>query len=244
MEFITRHLFLFFLGGIGGWIIELFFRRIVHKRWINPGFLTGPCLPLYGSGLCLLYFFSSLDYSFIPSTIGQKIFCIVIMTALVVLLEYLTGLYFLKVNHVRLWDYSDRWGNIQGIICPLFSVFWLAIAGGYYFLLHPSLVKLVQLVMNTPYLFLFEGFASGIFIIDFIMSIQLVNRLRTFAKEHKLDIAFENLKENIQKKRQERKEKRAFLFPFRLPHTILKEMVENYLDKKKEERKESENKGE
>lgn len=155
------------------------------------------------------------------------------MTALVVLLEYLTGLYFLKVNHVRLWDYSDRWGNIQGIICPLFSVFWLAIAGGYYFLLHPSLVKLVQLVMNTPYLFFFEGFASGIFIIDFIMSIQLVNRLRTFAKEHKLDIAFENLKENIQKKRQERKEKRAFLFPFRLPHTILKEMVENYLDKKK-----------
>lgn len=97
MEFITRHLFLFFLGGIGGWIIELFFRRIVHKRWINPGFLTGPCLPLYGSGLCLLYFFSSLDYSFIPSTIGQKIFCIVIMTALVVLLEYLTGLYFLKL---------------------------------------------------------------------------------------------------------------------------------------------------
>ena len=243
MEFIVRHLFLFFIGGIGGWIIELFFRRIVHKKWINPGFLTGPCLPLYGSGLCLLYFFSSLNYSFIPSEIGQKIFCILLMTALVILLEYLTGLYFLKVNHVRLWDYSDRWGNIQGIICPLFSLFWLAITCGYYFLLHPNLVALVDLVKGKSYLFFFEGFASGIFIIDFVISIQLISRLRSFAKEHKLDIAFENLKESIQKRRQERKEKSVFLFPFQLPHTKLKEMVDSYLDKKKEERQERQKKG-
>ena len=24
----------------------------------------------------------------------------------------------LKINKVRLWDYTDQWGNINGIICP------------------------------------------------------------------------------------------------------------------------------
>ena len=46
--------FIFFLGSTFGWVLELFFRRIVHKKWINPGFLTGPYLPIYGFGLCVL----------------------------------------------------------------------------------------------------------------------------------------------------------------------------------------------
>ncbi|MBR0031622.1 MAG: hypothetical protein IJP61_04990, partial [Treponema sp.] len=45
--------FLFFAGSIIGWGIELFWRRFFsknnpEKKWINPGFLTGPYLPLYG----------------------------------------------------------------------------------------------------------------------------------------------------------------------------------------------------
>ena len=47
--------FLFFIGSMYGWIQEVIFRRIVHKKWINPGFLTGPCLPIYGFGLLVLY---------------------------------------------------------------------------------------------------------------------------------------------------------------------------------------------
>ncbi|MCR5033995.1 MAG: putative ABC transporter permease [Clostridia bacterium] len=39
--------FLFFIGCVVGWGIELFFRRFISKnnperKWINPGFLVGP----------------------------------------------------------------------------------------------------------------------------------------------------------------------------------------------------------
>ena len=55
-------LYLFFFGGVGGWVLELFFRRFFsganpERKWLNPGFLFGPCLPLYGFGTVLLLFF-------------------------------------------------------------------------------------------------------------------------------------------------------------------------------------------
>lgn len=55
-------LYLFFFGGVGGWVLELFFRRFFsganpERKWLNPGFLFGPCLPLYGSVRCCCLFF-------------------------------------------------------------------------------------------------------------------------------------------------------------------------------------------
>lgn len=47
--------FLFFAGCLIGWGIEVIFRRFEPnnkaRKWINPGFLIGPYLPLYGFGL-------------------------------------------------------------------------------------------------------------------------------------------------------------------------------------------------
>jgi len=44
--------FLFFAGCLIGWGIEVIFRRFEPnnkaRKWINPGFLIGPYLPLYG----------------------------------------------------------------------------------------------------------------------------------------------------------------------------------------------------
>lgn len=55
--------FLFAMGSMAGWVLEVFFRRFFstanpERKWINPGFCTGPCLPIYGSGLCILYLIS------------------------------------------------------------------------------------------------------------------------------------------------------------------------------------------
>lgn len=40
-------LYLFFFGGVGGWVLELLFRRFFsganpERKWLNPGFLFGP----------------------------------------------------------------------------------------------------------------------------------------------------------------------------------------------------------
>lgn len=65
MKILTTLSALFIIGGSTGWLIELVFRRIAHGKWINPGFLSGPCLPLYGFGVLVLYAFCSFDLSFI-----------------------------------------------------------------------------------------------------------------------------------------------------------------------------------
>ena len=58
--------FLFFIGSVTGWVLELFFRMFIsvanpERKWINPGFCVGPYVPLYGFGLCFMYLIASLE---------------------------------------------------------------------------------------------------------------------------------------------------------------------------------------
>ena len=55
MNMFLIFVFIFFIGSTFGYILELFFRRIVHGKWVNPGFLVGPYLPIYGFGGVFMY---------------------------------------------------------------------------------------------------------------------------------------------------------------------------------------------
>ena len=85
--------FLFFIGSVAGWVMELFFRRFIsdanpERKWINPGFCTGPYLPLYGSGLCLLYLIASLERcSWIESVFWNRVILFLIMALSMTLIE-------------------------------------------------------------------------------------------------------------------------------------------------------------
>ena len=107
---------LFVIGSLLGWVIELFFRRFVsQKKWMNPGFLIGPYLPIYGFGVMVLYGVSN-----IPLGIEIKVVDIIVHILVIglgmTLIEFIAGLIFIKGFKVKLWDYSDRKGNIMGII--------------------------------------------------------------------------------------------------------------------------------
>ena len=129
--------FLFFIGSVGGWVLELFFRRFLsdanpERKWINPGFCTGPYLPLYGSGLCILFLIASLE-ALHPANnpVLDKVLLFCAMAVSMTVIEYIAGWCSLKLFHVRLWDYSNEWGNVQGIICPKFSLFWAMMGAAY-----------------------------------------------------------------------------------------------------------------
>ena len=98
--------FLFAIGGMTGWVIEVFYRRFVsQKHWVNPGFLTGPCLPLYGESLCILYLLAHLEgYLYIEPVWLEKLLLVIIMSAAVTALECVVGVIMLATTHVRLWD--------------------------------------------------------------------------------------------------------------------------------------------
>ena len=47
--------FFFFFFSISGWIIEVAYRSAKNRHLVNPGFLKGPYLPIYGFGGLLRY---------------------------------------------------------------------------------------------------------------------------------------------------------------------------------------------
>ncbi|MDO4487826.1 MAG: putative ABC transporter permease [Eubacteriales bacterium] len=210
--------YLFFIGSVFGWIIELLWRNIFSKskKWINPGFCTGPYLPLYGFGLCALFLLATLEKYFAGmSPFWSKIILFIIMALVMTLIEYLSGIFSLKYLKVRLWDYSDCWGNIQGIICPLYSFFWALLGGVYYFAIHPHILSgLTWLSKNLAFSF-FIGMFFGIFIIDVVNSAQLVVKLKKFAEEHSIVLVYDKIKEDIKRYHEENDRKYHFFSPFK-----------------------------
>lgn len=199
--------FLFMVGSVGGWVIELFFRRFFSmKKWINPGFLNGPYLPMYGLGTLLLY-----GACFIP--LPRWALVLLLLVALT-LLEYITGLIFIKGMKIRLWDYSRRWGNIQGIICPLFSVLWGLIAAGFVYLLFDPLHAAAQWAAGSLWMIFFIGAFLGVFVADLCVSFNVSLKIRKAAAQLKAAVHYEELKAELNERRVRRQIRRRFLFPF------------------------------
>lgn len=233
--------FLFFVGSVIGWVIELLFRRFVSsanpdRRWINPGFCTGPYLPLYGSGLCILYLVASLGkYNLIQNPFWQKAALFAAMAVCMTAIEYLAGMLSLKVVKVRLWDYRDQWGNIQGVICPKFSLIWAALGALYYFLIHPYILNVLDwLSCNLAFSFV-VGLFYGVFIIDMVNSAQLVAKLKRYAEENNLIVKYEALKMHIRARTE--RERYHFFGPFRSDkplHEHLRELKESFESRRSE----------
>ena len=108
--------FLFFVGSLLGWVIEVIFRRFFSannpsRKWINPGFLIGPYIPLYGFSLMTLFVFSWIPVGFIHNLLIQKLLLFALMALAVTLMEYLAGIIFIKGMNIKLWDYSNEWAD-------------------------------------------------------------------------------------------------------------------------------------
>ncbi len=191
--------FLFAVGSMIGWCIEVIYRRFVsQKHWVNPGFLTGPCLPLYGMSLCILYLLAGFEDDIPGKEIWmRKLILFMIMSFAITCLEYCIGELTLAVTKVRLWDYTEQWGNFRGMICPLYSFFWMMLSAVYYFFIHPHILDaLIWLAKNLAFSFAI-GFFYGIFVIDLIYSAQILIKIRSFAQEHEIIVKLEELREDI-----------------------------------------------
>lgn len=213
--------FLFFIGSVFGWVLELFFRRFFsannpERKWINPGFCTGPYLPLYGSGLCVLYLMAGIrPYINFGNKIIDNVVLLVAMGLAMTVIEYIAGIISYKGFHVRLWDYSDEKGNIQGIICPKFSLAWGLLGVAYFYLIHPNILDALDWLAHNLAMSFFIGLFYGVFIIDIVNSANLITKLRKIADENDVIVRYEELKNQIRAHHEERKLKYNFFHPFR-----------------------------
>lgn len=223
---------LFVVGSLFGWILEVFYRRFVsQKRWMNPGFLTGPYLPIYGFGVLAMYALSELVSSINITTIPSwavVIITILVIGVVIITIEFIAGLIFIKGLGLKLWDYSDRWGNTMGIICPLYDVLWVSAGSIYYFFIHQYLRDGVIWISEQSHnvYYLFVGIVLGMIIVDFAYSAHIASAITKFAKTNQVVVKLSEIQLKIKNDLKEKTKKRKFfIFP------SVKEISDNLKDK-------------
>lgn len=233
MEWFLTFATLFLTGGLSGWVIELFFRRFIsQKKWVNPGFLTGPFLPLYGFGLCGFYLFTNLiPWEGISSNASFVVLLKVVCMGLsMTLTEYLAGLIFIKGMKVKLWDYSNRWGNVQGIICPLFSLLWTVIGIIYMTGMNSFFLAEVSFVLAHQTLFaLLWGICFGIMSVDVGWSVGLVTKIRKAVHDRRMVVDWDKIKLSFQEHYRKTRQTPEWFFAFKTKKEEFNALMNEYI---------------
>ena len=226
MHFFVLFVFIFSMGCITGWILEVFYRHFAdpEKHWFNPGFCVGPWLPIYGIGLLVVFIITFLE-NIIPvdNIIVKRLLLFTLMAICMTLIELIAGILLLKCFNLRLWDYSNEKYNYKGYICLKFSIFWGILSAGYYFLLHPIVFNASLWLSKNVIFSFFIGMFFGIFLIDIIYSSNVVTKIKAAANDPNFIIKLEEVKEKITREKNLRDAKRTF-FIFMLKENV-KEIV-------------------
>ena len=189
---LLKYLFIFLVFSVVGWIIEFLYRSLMTKEIVNPGFMTGCVVPLYGFGAIILNilckFFSNVSFSI--STISIFILSIILLSSL----EYITGYILFKFFNMKLWDYSNRKLNINGFVCLRFSLVWGILALIYYYFIFPWINDFTLKFLNNRFCLFSLGILFGTFIVDLFISIDLLKKLKEYSKNIQQIIDLEKIK--------------------------------------------------
>lgn len=159
-----------------GWIYESTLVSIKSHKLTNRGYLNGPFLPIYGSGAIIMLFAT------LP--VNNNVVLIFIFGSLAATtLEYVTGWAMEKIFHVRYWDYSDEFLNLNGHICLLCSVIWGVAAVLLVELIHRPVERLT-LKLDTTVVNVISIVFSVYFIVDFVISTREAMDIRKFVDEY------------------------------------------------------------
>ena len=110
MEYCIDLVLLFFAYAFVGWCIEVTLKYFEFHRFINRGFLTGPWLPIYGTGAVLITLATD-GLAPLDKSVGTTFLVSFLLCGTV---EYLTSYVMEKRFHARWWDYSRKPMNLHG----------------------------------------------------------------------------------------------------------------------------------
>ena len=213
---------MFGLFSFMGWILEFFYRGIRQKKILNPGFMSGCILPLYGTGaiicdvICNMFENVKSDYNII--------WTFLIATAILSILEFITGFILDKVFHMKLWDYSKYKFNIKGYICLQYSMMWGLLFLVYNYFMYSRMINAGELFINNMTGIFILGLFYGVFLIDLSISIGLMSNIVKYSKMIAESINLENLRYEL--KNDVKKRKFIYsMFPYTKTNRYLKEKI-------------------
>jgi len=156
----AEYFYLYVMFSVSGWLLEVVFRSWRGKMLVNPGFLLGPYLPLYGTGAVLLALAAThLGDASLPL---KAIIYFLITTGS----EFLTGFTFEYFFHKKLWDYSKEPFCVMQHVCLVFSLYWVIMAFACEHLFFPAALSFYRAI---PYVFLAAFGIGGVMLIDALM---------------------------------------------------------------------------
>ena len=182
MEAIVNLILLFFAYAVLGWCIEVTLKYFQYHRFINRGFLTGPWLPIYGSGAVLITVAVG-GLAPLESSVGTTFLA---SFALCGLVEYFTSYFLEKRFHARWWDYSQKPMNLHGRVwignLILFGLGGVLIIK----LLNPLLLQGIGAIQALPREILAAGL-SAVFLADTIVSHFVLKLVKTGVESSEAD---------------------------------------------------------
>ena len=182
LEEILNLILLFFAYAFLGWCIEVTLKYFQFHRFINRGFLTGPWLPIYGSGAALI---TVVVKGLLPIEFGFGT-TFAVSFVLCGLLEYLASFFMEKRFHARWWDYSQKTMNLHGRIwignLVLFGLGGVLIVHVINPLLFQLFGKITLLVREIT-----AGALSTVFIADYIVSHFVLKLVKTGVENSEAD---------------------------------------------------------
>lgn len=192
---IWRLLAYFIIYSFIGFVIEtlfaLFMYNVLESR---QSFLYGPFCGIYGVGAVIMIMFLNKYFN--------KNNHILFLGGFIVgsVVEYLISLIGELMLNVRWWDYSNRFLNINGRICLLYSIFWGLLAIYLMRVINPRVDKLINwlktkininvaktLTLITIILLFIDCVASGFAISFCLIRKSVENNLNIANKEQTIE---------------------------------------------------------
>ena len=182
MEYCIDLALLFFAYSVLGWCIEVTLKYFQFHRFINRGFLTGPWLPIYGSGAVLITL--AVDgLAPLESSVGTTFALSFVLCGTV---EYMTSFVLEKRYHARWWDYSRKPMNLHGRVwignLILFGLGGVLIAK----VLNPVFLGVFGMLTLSGREILSAGL-GGLFLADCVMSHFVLKLVKTGVESSEAD---------------------------------------------------------
>ena len=182
MERLVDLVLLFFTFSFLGWCMEVALKFRQYHRFINRGFLTGPWLPIYGTGVTLI----TVAVGLLPSKQASYGAIFLLSFVLCGAVEYGVSWFLEKYCHARWWDYSQKPMNLNGRVwignLMLFGLAGVIIAG----FLDPLLFALFDRASLRVRAYI-AGFLTAVMVADLIMTLFILKLVKTGVESSQAD---------------------------------------------------------
>jgi len=177
-------LIIFIVASFCGWVVEflknnLFPKstKLIHpssfkifkKKFINPGFLRGPYLPIYGFGALLI-----IGISFLEITLLAKLILFFFSN---IGIELFSGIILLNYFNIRLWKYNKS--DYKGIICLPYSIYFFIASVLFYFFIFPHYYAILNFIKSGFFRYIIIG-------LYFFFFIDVIRKLKELIKHKKI----------------------------------------------------------